>query len=143
MRMFKNPLAALVLALLLVIPLLFMLANRIGLGGRERPPGIAGTGICYDQPAQPAAISREQAIEAARSSLPPERKSNLVTAEYVLYSNDMCNAYQDPGEFTKVPAWIVTFHDVKITEGGGTTFTENHVAVHAQNGEVVNEFRYR
>jgi hypothetical protein len=109
-----------------------------------RPTGIAGSRYCYETPGEPATISQEKAIEIAREYVKPEHQSARVSAQYVLFSDDQCNQYQDPGSFTRVPAWIVTFHDLKIPAGvENAFFIENHVAVHAQTGIVVTEFRYR
>ncbi len=134
------------LALIITFRMLSVSAN-VGNGGTHHTPVVVhptestlqATGIRYGQPTSPPKISREQAIQIAKTRLGTlANEATQINAQYVLFS--------DHYFFQNVPAWVISFEGLNLGSHGPPPITFNHelnVAINAQMGEYMEEFSYR
>lgn len=111
-------------------------------------------GIRFEQPTAPAAVQQSKAIAAAKVRLGEAvaAQASQVTARYVLYTDDEYYTEDAGGKkilkHFRVPAWVVTFHDVEYQVGRGPgrehlANSEVHVVINANTGEAIGLFTYR
>ncbi|HPL30079.1 MAG TPA: hypothetical protein PLG21_18685 [Anaerolineae bacterium] len=128
--------------------------------GEPAGNSLASVGVRYGATPctfQPT-ISKEQAIALAQARVVPRLlESNVdgkVEAALVLFSNDQYHTENERGEKTyhhqNIPAWVVTFRDVKFpmsaprgTTGGPLYNAEVNVAIDAVAGSVLELYTYK
>lgn len=124
---------------------------------------LESLGITYSTPSTAPAITEAEAIAIAQQAFAAEPASAgasvLVEARYVLFTEAAPPEHpENLAVLTNVPAWVVTFKNVKVPTSGGPRYraeeqaqiappvcenTEWNVVIDAQTGEVLRGFTYR